>query len=377
MRILLVHSFYNAALPSGENEVVRNQAKLLTSHGYEVLLWGPQTPPRVNAKDQARLGFDVMMGRGRSPDSAISSFEPDLIHVHNLFPNVSTNWLARSSVPVILTLHNYRAVCANGVLTRQETTCTECISGSAVNALLHGCYRNSALATAPVLAFQRRFRRAARQQVAAVIFTSALSQEILEPVVGPQRSVLLHNYVPALELGTQLQDDVRQGFLTVGRLSPEKGFDKLIQAWPSSQKLTMLGDGPERASLEALASGKNIEFKGFVSDLERDQALLSAQALILPSITKEADPVVVAQALSGGTPCIVRDDTATAQLAKTSTAVLTYKDSSSLTAALESVGRTDGREAARRLYANTWSDAAWLRGFHREVIGALGFQAAL
>jgi glycosyltransferase involved in cell wall biosynthesis len=212
--------------------------------------------------------------------------------------------------------------------------------------------------------------------VAAVIFTSLLSKEILEPVVSPQRSVLLHNYVPALELGPQQQDETRRGFLAVGRLSPEKGFDQLVKAWPASQKLTILGDGPERARLETLATGKDIHFKGFVPDSERDHAVQSAQALILPSITKEADPVVVAQALSCGTPCIARTGTATAQLAETSTAVLTYKDSSSLMTALEDVDYPYRREAARRLYENTWSDTAWLRGFHSQVVEPLGIQAA-
>jgi len=372
VRILLIHSFYNAALPSGENEVVRDEARLLTSCGHEVLLWGPQTPPRMSAKDRAMLGLNVMTGRGRSPAEAISSFAPDLIHVHNLFPNISTDWLGHASVPIISTLHNYRAICANGVLIRQGTSCTKCISGSAANAVWHSCYRNSAVATAPVLAFQRRFRRAAQQQVAAVIFTSELSKRILEPVVHPQRSILLHNYVPALEVGTEQEKDARRGFLTVGRLSPEKGLDKLIEAWPSPYKLTFLGDGPERARLEALALGKNIEFRGFVADFERDQAMRSVQALILPSITMEADPVVVAQALSCGTPCIAKAGTATAQLAETSTAVLTYQDSDSLKAALEDVDSADRSEPARRLYGNTWSDAVWMHGFYSQIVEPLG-----
>ena len=375
MRILLVHSFYNTALPSGENEVVKNQARLLESCGHEVLVWGPQTPPKVDGKDQVRLGLNVMTGRGLSPNAAVESFRPDLIHVHNLFPRLSSRWLVTAPVPVALTLHNYRAICANGVLTRQGTNCTKCISGPVVNALIHGCYRDSALATAPVLAFQRRLRRAARQQVAAVIFTSELSREILEPIVEPQRAVVLPNYVPAINSENQHKSQGRHGFVAMGRLSQEKGFDRLVEVWPSSRKLTILGDGPERVRLETLASGKNIEIKGFVSEEDRDRALMGAQALLLPSVTKEADPVVVAQALSIGTPCIVMAGTATARLAETSAAIVRYYDSVSLSAALTEADRTTADEAARRLYDGTWSAAAWLRGFDQEIAHPLGLKS--
>lgn len=62
-------------------------------------------------------------------------------------------------------------------------------------------------------------------------------------------------------ISNQLSDGVKGGaFLSVGRLVPNKGMDVLIRAFrkafPGKEKvsLTVVGDGPERGALEALAA---------------------------------------------------------------------------------------------------------------------------
>jgi len=103
--------------------------------------------------------------------------------------------------------------------------------------------------------------------------------------------------------------------LCVGRMSSEKGHADLINAmtWielheprlASTLSLTLIGDGPLRESLEALAKrsvqSERIEFMGV--DPDAGKWIAAADALILPS-TFEGMPNVVLEAMALRTPVI-------------------------------------------------------------------------
>ena len=369
MRILLIHSFYKPGLPSGENDVVLNQVDLLRSRGYDVELWGPTSPDVMGAVDQLKIGLRVATGRGQDPQPFIKSFKPDLIHVHNLFPNISMQWLAQYEAPVAMSIHNYRTVCANAVFIRDSRPCTDCLTGSSRNALVHGCYRGSRAATLPVVGFQRHLRSVIDRSVDMLIFTSELSEEILSPRLAHRSSVVLPNFVAEVHPKvSSVPASVEPYYVVLGRLTPEKGVEQLLRMWPRHRKLVIVGDGPLRPELERLANPAVVEFSGFVESDVRDDLLRNATALVLPSVTLEADPVVVAQALSAGTPCVVNAQTASARLADGSPAVRIYDDAESLETALAGLEGETVRTAARALYEERWSADSWLRTYESQVL---------
>lgn len=134
-----------------------------------------------------------------------------------------------------------------------------------------------------------------------------------------QRLELLPNPLPA---GVQVPTDQGQSrqleVLALARLQPQKGLDLLIRAFaalPAQRRqgwrLTLVGEGPERATLEALCQDLALEawvqFEGFRSDprgyLQRasifalpsrfegmPNALLEAMAAGLPSVVSDASP---------------------------------------------------------------------------------------
>ncbi len=103
-------------------------------------------------------------------------------------------------------------------------------------------------------------------------------------------------------------------FVFVGRLVWWKALDLLIDAFAALNapaRLVIIGDGPERAALEAQAKTKThpdrpIEFLGFRPQTEIRDALAAATALILPSM-RECGGAVVLEAFACQTPAIATD----------------------------------------------------------------------
>ncbi|KIA95959.1 hypothetical protein OC25_05305 [Pedobacter kyungheensis] len=97
--------------------------------------------------------------------------------------------------------------------------------------------------------------------------------------------------------------------LSVGRLSHEKGFDRLIEAYHLLQlrdtDLIILGEGPERTALEAQIAALNLSGKvkliGFKSNLQDYYA--QATVFVLPS-RNEGYPNALVEAMGMGCPCV-------------------------------------------------------------------------
>jgi glycosyltransferase involved in cell wall biosynthesis len=96
--------------------------------------------------------------------------------------------------------------------------------------------------------------------------------------------------------------------LAAGRLSPEKGFDVLIDAamrLPADARVAFYGDGPERAALQARIDraglSDRVTLHGFTAAL--DDLMPTADLVVLPSRT-EGLPNVALEAAAAGRPIV-------------------------------------------------------------------------
>jgi len=76
-----------------------------------------QRPPRGQpALSNPRRLAGCYRAGARIPLKTIRRFRPDIVHIHNLFPNFGRRCVEDINVPVVHTVHNYRPLCANGLL---------------------------------------------------------------------------------------------------------------------------------------------------------------------------------------------------------------------------------------------------------------------
>lgn len=364
MRIALVHSFYSQSVPSGENRVVEDQTRALIEAGHDVQILSRETDQLDGPLYGIRSAARVASGRGASPLKALRKFEPDIVHIHNLFPNFGTNWIADWRGPVVHTVHNYRAVCSNGLLYRSGSVCVECPQENGTRALKHRCYRGSLMATLPVWVSRSGYRARVLQGVEAVVTTSEKSDLILKQSLDfPLETEIIPNFGATDHAEAGLPAEPRF-WIAVGRFTHEKGFVELVRDWPMNERLVLVGDGPlsEEIHETVRTSGRRIDVLGSLPiELLRDK-LGQAFGFIFPSRWFEVDPQVVVEAMRLGVPVVAFQVNAGAQVVEVSGGGAVYADGSTLDKALQRVisNRNQMSTAAAAFYESQWSPTVWL-----------------
>ena len=123
----------------------------------------------------------------------IEKERPDIVHCHNLLPQVSpaAYYACKSAgVPVVQTLHNYRMFCPAGTFFRNGRVCQDC-TRSLAYAVKQGCYRSSRLQTATVammLAFHRH-RETWTRSVDAYIALTQFSRNLFVALGLPDKKI--------------------------------------------------------------------------------------------------------------------------------------------------------------------------------------------
>lgn len=363
MKIAIIHHFYNENSSSGENVVVSEQIDSLKRAGHQVKTFSTQGAEIGSLYQKVKTGINLSFGKGVDFQVSIDDFNPDLIHVHNTFPAISTSAIAKLRYPKVVTLHNFRFVCANGTLFRNGHECNDCIGRTKFPALLHKCYRESSISSLPVVISQNRNRSHIYFQNFQRVIT--VNDEIInmlarDGVRGFQSSVL-PNYIadPSVE-HRQLS---RSGYVFCGRLTREKGISWLVQRWPENGSvLDVFGTGPEENQISVYARA-NIRFRGQVDRGLLLKSLSSYRALILPSMWPEGSPLVVIEALALGLPVLAHKNTSIGKRLAAEDSGLVFDDEYSLNASISEVENNyDFYSAnARRFYLRHHSEQEWIR----------------
>ena len=242
----------------------------------------------------------------------IRHFQPDIVHVHNFFPALTPSIYDAcrgARVPVVQTLHNYRLMCANGLLFRQGKVCTECLGHSfPLPAIHHGCYRNSRIGSAAVAAMigVHRMRNTWTQRVIRFIALTEFARDLFTAEMGiPQDQIVVK---PNATADPGLGDGAGGYALYIGRLSEEKGIETLLDAALHGGglgiPLKIAGSGPLQPLVEDAQFPGMLEYLGQQNPAEVRRLMQQARVLLIPSLWYEGLPMVVPEAFGTGLPIV-------------------------------------------------------------------------
>jgi glycosyltransferase involved in cell wall biosynthesis len=321
MNILVAHNFYKQ--PGGEDQCVAAEVAMLKAYGHKVIQYTLRNES-IDTMNRLELGLRAIWSRPVFHEliELFRAHRPQIAHFHNTFPLISpaAYYAARAeNVCVVQTLHNFRLLCANALLFRDGQVCEDCVRKSIPwPGIVHKCYHRSRVETAAV-ATAALVHRVLGTWMKAVDIYIALTQssrhKLVEGGLPPDKITIKSNFVypdpgPGSGLG---------GFgAFVGRLSAEKGVETLLSAWRhlnGSIPLKIIGEGPGAAVVqEAAIKDPSIQFLRSMP-LKAIYALLGeATFLVVPSQCYENFPRVVIEAFAKGTPVIVSNLGAMAEI---------------------------------------------------------------
>ena len=150
-----------------------------------------------------------------------------------------------------------------------------------------------------------------------------VSDGVLEGVKC-KRKVVVHNgipYIPPQQTKQQIRSklnltDSHPVVVAIGRMTKSKGFDILVSAWASiNAHLILIGDGPAKPELEAMAKELNIaDHVHFLGNIDNATQFFPAIDLVVVSSLHEGFSYVIAEALIHKKPIISTDVTLARQI---------------------------------------------------------------
>jgi glycosyltransferase involved in cell wall biosynthesis len=160
-------------------------------------------------------------------------------------------------------------------------------------------------------------RWAARASAQAVAISTYTARELRKFVDVPVEVIPYTAELARPEPAARTRNGERS-ILFVGRLIERKGVAHLIRALGAvrrtvAARLVVVGEGPERASLERLAADTgvtpHVDFRGRVSDEELRRAYAGAAVFVLPSVLDQRQDteglgVVLLEAMNYGVPVV-------------------------------------------------------------------------
>jgi len=321
MRVAVLHTFYR--YPGGEDRVVHDEIALLRQHGVAVRLlkWDNRALEAWPLHHRAaRLLWNPVAYRRAV--AWLQSWRPHVVHVHNTFPAASLAvWHAvrRLGLPLVVTVHNYRWLCPNGLLFRQGRPCRACVGRRvAWPAVVHGCWRGRAASAGVALMLAWHRRRETWSLPQRYIAPSHFVRRVFQQAGWHTHHWVVKPHFAPRPLRPRTDPTARQYALFVGRLSPEKGLRWLVHLWQEAKlriPLVVVGDGPDAPWVAQVAQRQPwLRWAGQQSPAQVSAWMAKAAFLVAPSQAYETFGRVVVEGFAHGLPVLVSQHGALAEL---------------------------------------------------------------
>jgi len=330
-------------------------ARGLRARGHDVTLVQPRPGTASGVRERDYDGFRVLEFGAPAPDipyvrnyyksekltrslagyleALLREDRYDIVHAQHVMTTMAAIEAAHTAhVPAVATVRDYWPVCywSDLLHTREGLTLCPACSSSNMRVCIQpraGALWPLALPMIPYMRANLASKRLGLARADAVIAVShQIAVDLVEraPDLARTRLEVIPNPVDVAALRAKsevggrgsgvggFEENTESYALYLGKLAPNKGTSVLVDVvrqadldWP----LVIAGDGPDRPELEraAKASGRAIEFKGWIDRDEATRLLANASMLIFPSRGPESLSRVLLEASALGIPIAAMD----------------------------------------------------------------------
>jgi glycosyltransferase involved in cell wall biosynthesis len=339
MRIIYANKYF---FRNGGSEVVMfDEMSIMNSMGIDVVHFAMTddrnfpssfsdyfvTPKSYRSRSMAArwrsaLSFVHSPEAVRNLSALIRATKPDILHCHNIYHQLTPSIISaadRLGVPVVLTLHDLKAVCPVYTQVRDGQPCSKCSPTRFESVLRHRCGGHS-FQNRLLLWAEARFHQAAGsyEQVRKFIAPSRFVRD----AVGARFPAVRIEHIPnGIDLsGIEPASSDGEFVLYFGRIAADKGVETLLRAHSEdhhSWRLVLAGTGPSMQ--EYKDRYPEAEFLGFLNGQELRKCIGKAALVVVPSEVQENCSLSIIEAMAhgkavvasriGGNPELVRDGT--------------------------------------------------------------------
>lgn len=312
MKILVIHNKYGKF--SGEEAYVESQINVLRAYGHQVSTYFRSS----EEIDKMTLGkvkaFTTALYNRKSIKQLtdlIRMEAPDVVHIHNLYPLISPAILPvikKMGIPIVMTIHNYRLLCPNGLFYTKGAICEKC-TGKAkeFHCITNNCEGSIFKSTGYALRnFWARKKKYYLDHVDAFLCLTQFQKNkmIINGYPVYKCKVLPSFYSKEIkDIEYNIQN--RKYVAFVGRISPEKGIPLLLQVARNLPEIAFQIAGNARPGyLDQLNIPKNVIFKGMLNEENLTTLYSNARFLVMTSSCYEGFPMVLLEAMAHKLPVI-------------------------------------------------------------------------
>jgi len=247
----------------------------------------------------------------------LNDFNPDrtIVHVHGWTKALSSsviNEAVKRNFKVVISLHDYFIACPNGGFYNYKNKHICKLRPLSKECLFSNCDKANYLQKLWRVNRQYIQNRISRipADVKHYISISDFSQNILQEYLPDDANIYdVSNPVFVNKQALPDYDTQSDKFISIGRLTPEKGLFLLAEALRKAKcNAIFVGEGECRQELET--QYPEIKITGWVPHEKVNDYIRSARALVLPSLWYETQGLVVAEAAANGIASIVPDSSA-------------------------------------------------------------------
>lgn len=315
MKILLIHNKYGKF--SGEEAVVDSQIRLLRAHGHKVVTYFRSS----EELDELSLGKVRAFFTGFYNPKSIKEIKevilkerPELVHIHNLYPLISPAILPMIKslgIPIVMSVHNYRLICPNGLFFSQGEICERCNSGlHEWNCISRNCegsiFKSSGYA---LRNFWSRKQGYYLDHIDAFIcLTQFQKRKLVEAGFAEEKCHVIPNFYDGLIEQESYADHKRTYVAYAGRFSEEKGIELLLRAAEKLPHVSVsLAGNHKNGYLDHFKIPENVHFVGMLGKSELNNFYKGAKFIVLTSIWYEGFPMVIPEAMVHSLPVVAPD----------------------------------------------------------------------